>query len=159
MRIELTVNGKLLRADVPPMKLLLAVLREDFGFTGSKEGCGEGECGACSVIMDGCLVNACLVPAFQASGREILTIEGLGSSDSMDLLQKAFVSEGGVQCGFCTPGMIMAARALLEENPSPTLEEVKIALSGNICRCTGYEKIYDAIGKAIKDNYCATFRK
>ena len=159
MRIEITVNGKLLRADVPPMKLLLAVLREDFGFTGSKEGCGEGECGACSVIMDGRLVNACLVPAFQASGSEILTIEGLGTSDNMDLLQKAFVSEGGVQCGFCTPGMIMAARALLEENPAPTLDEVKTALSGNICRCTGYEKIYDAIGRAIGDGYCAALGK
>ena len=145
MRIELTVNGKLLRADVPPMKLLLAVLREDFGFTGSKEGCGEGECGACSVIMDGCLVNACLVPAFQASGREILTIEGLGSSDSMDLLQKAFVSEGGVQCGFCTPGILMSAKALLAANPAPSEGDIREALSGNLCRCTGYRKVVDAV--------------
>ena len=159
MRIELTVNGKLRHADVPPMKLLLAVLREDLRLTGSKEGCGEGECGACSVIMDGRLVNACLVPAISASGSEILTIEGLGSSADMDLLQKAFVSEGGIQCGFCTPGMIIAARALLEENPAPTEAEVKEALSGNICRCTGYEKIYQSVNKAIADGYCETFRK
>ncbi len=145
-------------ADVPPMKPLLSVLREDLGFKGSKEGCGEGECGACSVMIDGRLVNACLVPAVQASGCEILTIEGLGSPDNMDLLQKAFVSEGGVQCGFCTPGMVMAARALLEENPTPTRDEIKLALSGNICRCTGYEKIYNAVEKAVQDGYCDTFR-
>lgn len=109
--------------------------------------------------MDGRLVNACLVPAISASGSEILTIEGLGSSADMDLLQKAFVSEGGIQCGFCTPGMIIAARALLEENPAPTEAEVKEALSGNICRCTGYEKIYQSVNKAIADGYCETFRK
>ena len=159
MRIELTVNGKLCHADVPPLKLLLAVLREDLGFTGAKEGCGEGECGACSVIMDGRLVNACLVPAVQASGSEILTIEGLGTAKEPDLMQRAFVSEGGVQCGFCTPGIIMAARALLEENSDPTDEEIRVALSGNICRCTGYEKIFNSVKKAISDGYCATFKK
>lgn len=158
MRIEMTVNGALYYADVPPMKPLLAVLREDLGFIGSKEGCGEGECGACSVIIDGRLVNSCLVPAVQASGHEILTVEGLGTPDEMDLLQKAFVSEGAVQCGFCTPGMIMAARALLEENPTPARDEIKTALSGNICRCTGYEKIYSAVEKAVSDGYCDTFR-
>ncbi len=158
MRIELTVNGKLYCADVPAMKLLLAVLRDDLGFKGAKEGCGEGECGACSVIMNGRLVNACLIPAVQASGSEILTIEGLGTSDDMDMLQRAFVTEGAVQCGFCTPGMILAARALLEENPMPTEEEIKIALSGNICRCTGYEKIYSAINRAVEEGYCETFR-
>ena len=145
MRIEMTINGALCHADVPPMKPLLSVLREDLGFKGSKEGCGEGECGACSIIMDGRLVNACLVPAVQSSGCEILTIEGLGSPDNMDMLQKAFVSEGAVQCGFCTPGMVIAARALLEENPTPSLEEIKVALSGNICRLTGYETIYNAV--------------
>lgn len=159
MRIELTVNGKLYRADVPPMKLLLAVLREDCGLTGAKEGCGEGECGACSVIMDGRLVNACLIPAFQAAGREILTIEGLGSSEKMDALQRAFVAAGGVQCGFCTPGMILAARALLEETPAPTEEEIKTALSGNICRCTGYEKIYDSVKLAVAEGYAETCGK
>ncbi len=158
MRIEITINGALYYADVPPMKPLLAVLREDLGFAGSKEGCGEGECGACSVIIDGRLVNACLVPAVQASGREILTVEGLGDPDEMDLLQSAFVSEGAVQCGFCTPGMVMAARALLEENPTPTRDEIKVALSGNICRCTGYEKICNAVEKAVSDGYCDTFR-
>lgn len=158
MRIEMTINGVLYYADVPPMKPLLSVLREDLGFKGSKEGCGEGECGACSVMIDGRLVNACLVPAVQASGCEILTIEGLGSPDDMDLLQKAFISEGGVQCGFCTPGMVIAARALLEENPTPSRDEIKTALSGNICRCTGYEKIYNAVEKAVQDGYCDTFR-
>ena len=151
MRIEMTINGALYYTDVPPMKPLLAVLREDLGFAGPKEGCGEGECGACSVIIDGKLVNACLVPAVQASGSEILTVEGLGDPDDMDLLQRAFVSEGAVQCGFCTPGMVMAARALLEENPTPTRDEIKVALSGNICRCTGYEKIYDAVEKAARE--------
>ncbi|NLD06040.1 MAG: 2Fe-2S iron-sulfur cluster binding domain-containing protein [Synergistaceae bacterium] len=160
MRIEMTINGALYYADVPPMKPLLSVLREDLGFKGSKEGCGEGECGACSVIIDGKLVNACLVTAVQASGREILTIEGLGigSPDDMDMLQRAFVSEGGVQCGFCTPGMVIAARALLEENPTPTRDEIKVALSGNICRCTGYEKIYNAVEKSVQDGYCDTFK-
>ena len=158
MRIEMTINGALYYADVSPMKPLLAVLREDLGFAGAKEGCGEGECGACSVIIDGRLVNACLVPAVQASGREILTVEGLGDPDEMDMLQKAFVSEGAVQCGFCTPGMVMAARALLEENPTPTRDEIKVALSGNICRCTGYEKIYNAVEKAVSGGYCDTFR-
>lgn len=157
MRVELTVNGKLCRADVPPMKTLLATLREDLGLTGSKEGCGEGECGACSVIMDGRLVNACLVPAIQASGHEVLTIEGLGTSDNMDILQRAFVSAGAIQCGFCTPGMVLAARALLEENPSPTRGDIRAALSGNICRCTGYEKIYNAVEMAVADGYCGTF--
>jgi carbon-monoxide dehydrogenase small subunit/xanthine dehydrogenase small subunit len=158
MKIELTVNGSLYCTDVPPMKTLLGILRDELGLKGSKEGCGEGECGACSVIMNGRLVNACLVPAVQASGSEILTIEGLGTSDDMDMLQKAFVTEGAVQCGFCTPGMILASRALLEENPSPSKEEIKIALSGNICRCTGYEKIYAAINKAVADGYCSTFK-
>ena len=159
MRIELTVNGRLRYAEVPPMKLLIAVLREEFGLGGTKEGCGEGECGACSVIMNGRLTNACLVPAVQASGSEILTIEGLGSSREMDALQRAFVLEGGVQCGFCTPGMVLAARALLEENPDPTMEEIKEALSGNICRCTGYERIYNAVRRAVAEGYCDTFRK
>ena len=159
MRIELTVNGKLRHAEVPPMKLLIAVLREELGLGGTKEGCGEGECGACSVIMNGRLTNACLVPAVQASGSEILTIEGLGGSEDMDILQRAFVIEGGVQCGFCTPGMILAARALLEENPDPSEDEIKEALSGNICRCTGYERIYNAVRRAVAEGYCETFRK
>ncbi|MFR5879885.1 MAG: FAD binding domain-containing protein [Cloacibacillus evryensis] len=151
MRIELTVNGKLRHAEVPPMKLLIAVLREELGLGGTKEGCGEGECGACSVIMNGRLTNACLVPAVQASGSEILTIEGLGGSEDMDILQRAFVIEGGVQCGFCTPGMILAARALLEEDPDPSEDEIKEALSGNICRCTGYERIYNAVRRAVAE--------
>lgn len=159
MRIEITVNGRLLYADVPPMTLLSQVLRESLGLCGTKEACGEGECGACSVIMNGRLVNSCLVPAFQASGSEVLTVEGLGSADSLDLLQQAFVMEGAIQCGFCTPGMEMAARALLEENPDPSVEEIKEALSGNICRCTGYERIYNAVRRAVDEGYCAGFKE
>ena len=159
MRIEITVNGKLRYADVPPMKLLTEVLREALGLPGTKVGCGEGECGACSVIMNGRLVNSCLVPALQASGSEVLTIEGLGGSKDMDALQNSFVQEGAIQCGFCTPGMIMAARALLEENPDPNDCEIKEALSGNVCRCTGYERIYNAVRRAVDEGYCGGFKR
>ncbi|EHM10494.1 xanthine dehydrogenase, iron-sulfur cluster and FAD-binding subunit A [Thermanaerovibrio velox DSM 12556] len=158
MKIQMTVNGKVREADVHPLRPLLRVLREDLELTGTKEGCGEGECGACSVIMDGLLVNACCVPAMQAAGSEILTIEGLGSEESPDELQKAFVEQGAVHCGFCTPGMIMASRALLEENQQPTLEEIKVALSGNLCRCTGYERIYKAVDQAVRLGYTRTFK-
>jgi carbon-monoxide dehydrogenase small subunit/xanthine dehydrogenase small subunit len=157
----MTVNGSVRTADVPPMKILLAVLREDLGLKGSKEGCGEGECGACSVLMDGNLVNACCIPAIQAAGREILTIEGLGQgaegAKSPDTLQEAFVEEGAVHCGFCTPGMVIAARGLLEKNPLPTERDVKVALSGNLCRCTGYEKIYRAVDRAVERGYPRDF--
>ncbi len=158
MKIEMTVNGELCHFDVPPLTPLLTVLRKTPGLKGAKWGCGEGECGACSMIVDGRLMNSCLIPAVQVSGSEILTVEGLGGPDEMDMLQKAFVTEGAVQCGLCTPGMVMAARALLEENPSPTREEIKIALSGNICRCTGYEKIFDAVERAVREGYCKTFK-
>ncbi|MCL2147387.1 MAG: FAD binding domain-containing protein [Synergistaceae bacterium] len=153
MKLKLTVNGELRVREVHPMKRLLDVLREDIRLTGAKEGCGEGECGACAVIMNGRLVNSCMVSALRANGSEILTIEGLGCSVALDALQTAFVEEGAIHCGFCTPGMIMAARALLERQQEPTLEDIKVALSGNLCRCTGYEKIYRAVDKAVKAGY------
>lgn len=162
MRMRVTVNGKVRSAQVHPLKSLLRVLREDLDLPGTKEGCGEGECGACAVLLDGVLVNSCCVPALQAAGREVLTVEGLGvpgeEGQTPDALQIAFVEEGAVHCGFCTPGMEMASRALLEENPRPTREEVRVALSGNLCRCTGYEPIYRAVDRAVREGYPASFR-
>jgi len=143
--IELTVNGDLRELAVAPHERLLDVIRDGLGLTGTKEGCGEGECGACTVIMDGRPVNACLVLAPQAAGSEIITIEGLTADSTMSLLQTQFVERGAIQCGFCSPGMIMTAKALLDDNPEPTEEDVREALSGNLCRCTGYEKIVDAV--------------
>lgn len=137
--MKLNVNDQDFDVDVHPMKRLLDVLREDCGLTGTKEGCGEGECGACTVLVDGEPVVSCLVPVLQMAGAEIMTIEGLGEDHP---LQRAFVDEGGAQCGICTPGMILAAVALGE---NPSLEEIKIGLAGNICRCTGYEAIYRAV--------------
>lgn len=153
MKIQVTLNGELREAQVHPMKRMLDVLREDFGLHGAKEGCGEGECGACAVVMDGKLVDTCLIPAMQMAGREILTIEGLGSAANLDLLQQSFLDEGAVHCGFCTPAMIMAAHALLADNPHPSEDEIRIGLAGNICRCTGYEKICNAVEKAASLSY------
>lgn len=143
--IALTVNGDLYEVAVAPYRRLLDVIRDDLGLTGTKEGCGEGECGACTVIMDGRPVNACLVLAPQADGADIITIEGLSVDGTMSLLQRQFVEKGAVQCGFCSPGMIMTAKALLDEEPDPDEVAVRDALSGNLCRCTGYEKIVDAV--------------
>lgn len=153
MRIELTVNGTLRTIETHPMTRLLDLLRDGMKLKGCKEGCGEGECGACSVIMDGKLVNACMIPAIQAAGTRILTIEGLGSSSAPDVLQTAFVEEGAVHCGFCTPGMILAARTLLQETPEPSRDEIRVALSGNLCRCTGYNRIYAAVERAVDKGY------
>ncbi|WP_062284418.1 (2Fe-2S)-binding protein [Neomoorella mulderi] len=148
-RIKLKVNGQEYQVEVPADITLLELLREYLSLTGTKEGCGKGECGACTVLMDGQAVNSCLVPAAKAEGSEVLTIEGLASPDGrLHPLQEAFISEGAVQCGFCTPGMIMSAKALLDQNPHPTREEIKVALSGNLCRCTGYAKIITAVEKA-----------
>ena len=155
MQIQLTINGKLYHIETHPMRRLLDILREDLALTGSKEGCGEGECGACSVIVDGELVNACLIPAIQVTGCNVQTIEGLGTKEQLSILQDAFLQEGAVHCGFCTPGMIMAAHALLAQNTSPTRLEIQQALSGNICRCTGYEKICKAVELAVKRGYPA----
>ena len=143
--IEMRVNNNLRRALVPPHHSLLEVLRESFLLTGVKEGCGNGECGACSVLVDGQVVNACLYLAIRAHGKEVLTIEGLADGDLLHPLQQAFITHGAVQCGYCTPGIILAAKALLDENPSPTWAEVENALLGNLCRCTGYRMIIDAV--------------
>ena len=142
------VNGEAASVHAFPMERLLDVLRMELGLTGAKEGCGEGECGSCSVIMDGELVNSCLVPVTQASGSRITTIEGLAGSEKLHPLQEAFLECGGAQCGICTPGMILASVHLLEKHPRPTLEQIKDGLSGNLCRCTGYIQIFEAVRKA-----------
>jgi carbon-monoxide dehydrogenase small subunit len=143
--ISLIVNGRSYRIDVQPNHTLLDVLRDQLDITGPKECCGVGECGACTILLDGRAVNACLILAVEVNGSEIVTIEGLGGSDRLSPLQQAFIDAGAVQCGFCTPGMIMAAQYLLNTNPSPTEEDVRVALSGNLCRCTGYDRIIDAV--------------
>ena len=143
--IVFTLNGRRVSLRVHPLKRLLDVLREDCGLTGTKEGCGEGECGACTVLVDGRAVNACLVPAAQAAGAKVVTIEGLKGRHP---LQRAFAEHGGAQCGICTPGMLIAAHALLSKNQKPTREEIAVALAGNLCRCTGYVKIIDAVEEA-----------
>ncbi len=148
MRFALSVNGQAHTVSAPPLKRLLDILRDDLGLFGTKEGCGEGECGACAVLLDGRLVNACLVPALQLPGRDVRTIEGLGSAEEPDPVQKAFMQEGAAQCGFCIPGMVMAGRALLNKRPRPSRDEVRRALAGNLCRCTGYERIFRAIDTA-----------
>jgi len=151
--MSLTVNGKSHRVRVPPMKRLLDVLREDCGLTGSKEGCGEGECGACTVLLDGRSVNSCLVPAVQADGAQLVTVEGLAARGRLSALQQAFVEKGGAQCGICTPGMLVSAFELLgrSRGKTPSDAEVREALAGNLCRCTGYQKIVDAVQAAARD--------
>jgi len=151
MRIEMTVNGNLYSLEVEPGKRLLDVLREDIGLAGTKEGCGEGECGACTVIMDGVAVNSCLVLAGQADGKQIMTVEGLERDNELDELQEAFIRNGAVQCGFCTPGMLMSCKALLMKNPHPTEEEIRMAIAGNLCRCTGYAKIIAAVQEVAQE--------
>src|ERR1700730_6284415 len=146
--LALTVNGKVETVRVYPMERLLDVLRQELGLTGAKEGCGEGECGSCAVLMDGTLVNSCLVPVLQAEGSNVVTIEGLTTGDKLHVLQEAFIEFGGAQCGICTPGMILAACHLLSEKPEPTMEEIREGLSGNLCRCTGYSQIVEAVAEA-----------
>jgi carbon-monoxide dehydrogenase small subunit len=148
------VNRRTVTTRVPPMKRLLDVLREDLGLTGAKEGCGEGECGACSVLLDGQVVNSCLVPVVQCDGRRVTTVEGLGAARGLGPLQRAFVEHGAAQCGICTPGMLIAAHALLarEAGKVPTDAAVREALAGNLCRCTGYQKIVDAVRATARDS-------
>ena len=145
LTISMIVNGESVVRDVPVNRTLLSVLREDLGLIGVREGCGVGECGACTVIMNGKTVNACMVLAPKADGATITTIEGLSDGEHLHPLQEAFIEEGAVQCGFCTPGMILSAKALLDENPFPTRLEIREGISGNLCRCTGYQQIVDAI--------------
>ncbi len=148
--VTLTVNGREVKLVVPAHRTLLEALRHE-GFVEIKCGCEKGDCGACAVLLDGEPVDSCITLAWHAEGREITTIKGLGTPDQPDPLQKAFIKSGGAQCGYCTPGMIIAARALLNENPEPTLDDIKKALSGNLCRCTGYIRIFEAVQIAAKE--------
>jgi aerobic carbon-monoxide dehydrogenase small subunit len=146
--IQFTINGHERTIEAPPMKRLLDVLREDLHLTGAKEGCGEGECGSCSVLMNGDLVNSCLVPILQAEGAQITTIEGIAISEKLHPIQQCFLEEGGAQCGICTPGMILATHHMLEKHSQPTLLQIQEGLSGNLCRCTGYSRIFNAVRAA-----------
>ena len=144
-KIQFTINGQTKTIEAPPLKRLLDVLREDLHLTGVKEGCGEGECGSCSILMNGELVNSCLVPALQAEGANITTIEGLAAEKKLHPIQQCFLERGGAQCGICTPGMILATHHLLQKYPQPTLLQIQEGLAGNLCRCTGYMRIFDAV--------------
>ena len=148
MNVTLTINGELRSADVPPETTLLQLLRDSFQLTGAKLGCDVGDCGACTVIVDGKAVNSCLMLAGQANGRNVTTIEGLATRDRLHPVQKAFEDTGALQCGFCGPGAIMASKALLDDNPNPSVKEIRDALSGSLCRCTGYTKMIDAVQEA-----------
>ena len=143
--IEISVNGTWMKAEVTALDTLLEVLRSEFGALDVKSGCGQGDCGVCTVLLDGVAVNSCLTLAVQADGREVTTLKGLGTPDDPHPLQESFVRHGAIQCGFCTSGMVLTAKALLDENPTPSRSEIREAISGNICRCTGYTKIVDAI--------------
>lgn len=149
-QIKMTVNGKIHELQVKPWATLLEILRDELGLTGTKEGCGLGECGACTVIMDGKTVNSCLVLAPEADEKEIITIEGLAQGDKLHPIQEAFMEQGGLQCGFCTPGIILSTKALLDENPKPTDEEIRRGIAGNFCRCTGYTKIFESVKAAAQ---------
>lgn len=149
-RLNLKVNGRSEELLIDPHKTLLQVLREDLGLTGAKHGCGVGDCGSCTVLLDGEPVNSCLVLALQVEGREILTIEGLAQDGELHPVQDAFIDHGAIQCGFCTPGMILTGKALLDVNPTPNRKEIRQAISGNLCRCTGYQKIVEALEDAAE---------
>ena len=150
MQINFKVNGEGRSVEVFPMARLLDVLREQLHLTGTKEGCGEGECGACTVIVDGMIVNSCLVPVAQVNGAEITTIEGVANGDVLHPVQQAFIDHGGAQCGICTPGMVLAAVDLLKRNPEPNENDIRNGLAGNLCRCTGYIKIFESVVRAYQ---------
>jgi carbon-monoxide dehydrogenase small subunit len=150
LSITLNINGQPRTLDAFPMARLLDVLREDLQLTGTKEGCGEGECGACTVILDGRIVNSCLVPVAQTNGANITTIEGVAHEDQLHNVQQAFIDHGGAQCGICTPGMVLAAVDLLNRNPQPSEQDIRNGLAGNLCRCTGYMKIFESVVKACQ---------
>ena len=147
-KIQITLNGKSTTLEVPNHRLLLDLLRDEIGLTGTKEGCGTGDCGACTVMMNGKPVNSCLVLSGELDGVDVTTIEGLKIGPELHAIQKAFIQDGGAQCGYCTPGMLMMSKALLDENPDPSEEDIRFALSGNLCRCTGYAKIIQAVQDA-----------
>jgi aerobic carbon-monoxide dehydrogenase small subunit len=150
LRIRFEINGGSGDVETHPMARLLDVLREQLHLTGTKEGCGEGECGACSILLNGRIVNSCLIPAVHAEGAKIVTIEGIATGDQLHAVQRAFIECGGAQCGICTPGMVLAAADLLARNRSPTLDEIRSGLSGNLCRCTGYMRIFEAVVTAMR---------
>ncbi len=150
--IHLTINNTPTTLTVQPMKRLLDVLREDLRLTGTKEGCSEGECGACAILMNGELVNSCLIPALQANNATLTTIEGLAPTAALHPIQQSFLEQGGAQCGICTPGMILATHQLLTQHPNPTLDQIKEGLAGNLCRCTGYMRIFASVEQAVLSN-------
>lgn len=147
--LTMKLNGREVQVEVEPAAMLVDVLRDELGLTGTKVGCRAGDCGTCTVIIDGEAMTSCLVPALKVNGREVITIEGLAKGDRLHPLQQAFIDHGAIQCGFCTPGMILSAKALLDSNPHPTREEIQVAIAGNLCRCTGYEQIIEAIQSAV----------
>ncbi|OGQ67333.1 MAG: (2Fe-2S)-binding protein [Deltaproteobacteria bacterium RIFCSPLOWO2_12_55_13] len=150
-KIHITLNGKPMTLEMPAHRLLLDLLRDEIGLTGTKEGCGTGDCGACTVLLNGRPVNSCLILSGELDGADIVTIEGLKIGPEFHPVQKAFIQDGGAQCGYCTPGMLMMSKALLDENLNPTEEEIRFALSGNLCRCTGYAKIIQAVQDAARE--------
>jgi aerobic-type carbon monoxide dehydrogenase small subunit (CoxS/CutS family) len=158
-KVTVTVNGEARTASVPPEMTLLRLLREEFSLTGSKLGCDVGDCGACTVLVDGKAVNSCLMLAGQADGRDVVTIEGLATMERLHPIQKMFEDKGSLQCGFCGPGVIMSAKALLDENPDPSEEEIRDALAGNLCRCTGYSKMIEAIQAVARGDDAGTAGK
>jgi len=149
VQVSFTINGDAVTVDVHPMARLLDVVRQQLRLTGTKEGCGEGECGACSVLIDGELVNSCLTPVIQVEGASVTTIEGVATGEQLDAVQEAFIAHGGAQCGICTPGMVLAAVSLRDRNSQPSDDDIRTALSGNLCRCTGYMKIFEAVRRSI----------
>ena len=149
VQVSFTINGDAVTVDVHPMARLLDVIRQQLRLTGTKEGCGEGECGACSVLIDGELVNSCLTPVIQIEGASVTTIEGVATGEQLDAVQEAFIAHGGAQCGICTPGMVLAAVSLRDRNSQPSDDDIRTALSGNLCRCTGYMKIFEAVRRSI----------
>ena len=148
--LRMTVNGEAVEVAVEPSAMLIDVLREELNLIGTKEACGEGECGACTVILDGKIITSCITPAMKAMDKEVLTIEGVDDQGRLHPIQEAFIEQGAIQCGYCTPGMVLSAKALLDENPDPSIDEVKVGISGNLCRCTGYVKIIDAVMVAAR---------
>lgn len=157
-RIQIVINGELEQVDVPSQMTLLQMLRDKLAFTGTKNGCAAGECGACTVLLDGEPINSCMVLAVECDGRQVVTVEGLAQDGVLDPVQQTIIEHGGVQCGFCTPGILISARGLLDRNPDPSEDEIREALVGNLCRCTGYLRIVDAVQDAARRQQALTLR-